>query len=381
MNSCTLCISMEHIISIILFALAAISLLFASHFFVYWSLGHFFQIVNPGINTALAVVIIIFALSFVLSSLLAHWRENVFTRLYYYASGIWLGFLTNLLVTLIFAWAIVALGDVLRIHLNQGLLGTLAIVSAIVYTVWGVFNARNPRIKEITVKIENLPDAWRSRTAVHVSDIHLGHVHNSRFLGQVVDKINLQKPSIVFITGDLFDGMDGKLDAHIEPLDRIQAEWGTYFITGNHETYFGVAKAESLLAKTKVKILSDESVDVQGMKVVGLNYAEQWENRDLARVIREEIKLRPEDPSILLYHSPDQIEDIKETGINLQLAGHTHRGQMFPFNYITKLIFKGYDYGLHVDGAYSLYTTSGVGTWGPAMRTGNKPEIVVIKFE
>lgn len=372
---------MEHIVTIILLALAAISLLFASHFFVYWSLGHFFQIVNPGINAALAVVIIILAFSFVASSLLAHWRENVFTRMYYYASGVWLGLLANLLVTLISAWVIIALCDVFNIKINQGLLGTLAIIAAVVYTVWGVLNARHPRIKEITVTIDNLPEAWRGKTAVHISDIHLGHVHNSRFLGLVVDKINTQKPSIVFITGDLFDGMDGKLDAHIEPLDRIQAEWGTYFINGNHETYFGVAKATALLAKTKVKILNDESVDVQGMKIVGLNYAERWENRDLARIIREKIQLRPEDPSILLYHSPDQIEEIKETGINLFLAGHTHRGQMFPFNYITKLIFRGYDYGLHVDGAYSLYTTSGVGTWGPPMRTGNKPEIVVIKFQ
>lgn len=372
---------MEHIIPVILFALAAISLLFASHFFVYWSLGHFFKIINPGINTALAVVVIILALSFITSSLLAHWRENLFTRLYYFASGIWLGLLTNLIITLVIAWVVVAVGDMLNLSLNQGVLGTIAIGLALVYTVWGVYNARNPQIKEIVVKIENLPEAWRGKTAVQISDIHLGHVHNSRFLGLVVDKINAQKPAIVFITGDLFDGMDGNLTTHVEPLDRLTAEWGTYFITGNHETYFGVSKAESLLAGTKVKILNDESVDVQGVKIVGLQYAERWENRDLAGIIRDKIQLRPEDPSILLYHSPDQIEEIKETGINLQLAGHTHRGQMFPFNYLTKLIFRGYDYGLHVDGAYSLYTTSGVGTWGPAMRTGNKPEIVVIKFE
>jgi hypothetical protein len=88
-----------------------------------------------------------------------------------------------------------------------------------------------------------------------------------------------------------------------------------------------------------------------------------------------------EEPSILLYHSPFEAGQAKQAGIDLMLSGHTHAGQMFPFNVLTKIIFRGDDYGLHENGDFTIYTSSGLGTWGPTMRTFARPEIVVITFE
>jgi predicted MPP superfamily phosphohydrolase len=371
---------MHHIIPIILFVLSALFILFASHLFVFWSLTQFFKIVNPEVSTILAIIIILLALSFIVASLLAHWRENMFTRAFYFASGIWLGMLTNLVITMFVGWILFGISEFTGLRVNPGIIGALAVAAAIVISAWGIYNAYNPQIKEISVKIKNLPAGWQGKTAVQISDTHLGHVFGQKFLKKIVGQINGFNPEIVFITGDLFDGMDGQLDFHVQPLDELTAPQGVFFINGNHEIYFGIEKAKNILAKTKVRILSDESVDVGGLNIIGLNYAESWDNRDLVKVLVEKVGFIADKPSILLYHSPDQIDEFKEAGINLQLSGHTHRGQLFPFNYITKLIFRGLDYGLHEDGDYTLYTTSGVGSWGPTMRTGNRPEIVVIKF-
>ncbi|MDD2758164.1 MAG: metallophosphoesterase [Patescibacteria group bacterium] len=369
---------MTHVLTVILFGLAMLAVLFASHFFVYYSLGHFFKVVSPNVSTALAISIALLATSFILASLLAHWRENIATRAFYFISGVWLGLLVNLLVAFLLSWAVFGAGKLFGFAANLSIIGVVAIILASLYAIWGVWNAFHPEIKRIEVKINNLPVTWQGKTVVQISDIHLGHVFGQKFLQKIVDQINEVKPEAVFITGDLFDGMDGRLDMHVQPLDALAAPAGVYFVTGNHETYFGVDKAKEILSKTKARILSDEVVDINGLQVVGLNYADRLEQRDLVGVIRSIPNYNAGLPAVLLYHSPIQIKKIKEAGIDLQLAGHTHRGQMFPFGWVTKMIFGGHDYGLYQEDDYSLYTTSGVGTWGPTLRTGNRPEIVVV---
>ncbi len=378
----TIIANMAHVFSFILLLAALVAVLFASHFFLYYSLVHFFKIVNPGINTALAVILILLAVSFIVSSLLAHWRENIITRTFYFASGIWLGLLINLLIALFFAWVIWGAVRLSHISLDPAIIAAVAVLFAIGYSIWGIYNAYNPVVTEIKVKIDNLPTYWQGKKVVQISDIHLGHIFDKKYLKQIVDQVNSLEPEAVFITGDLFDGMDGRLDTHVEPIDNINASSGSYFVTGNHEIYYGIERATEILSKTKVKILSDEAVEVEGLRIVGLSYADRFASRDLTKIILNKIGNEPQMPTILLYHSPDQIDEIKSLGIvDLHLVGHTHAGQLFPFNYITKMIYMGYDYGLHQDGKYSLYTTSGVGSWGPTMRTGNKAEIVLITFE
>lgn len=372
---------MSYIFSIVLLILAAISIVFASHFFVYYSLGHFFKIVNPNVNMAMAIAISVLAVSFIIASVLAHWKENIFTRALYFTSGLWLGLLVNLIIALLLGWVISALLHTVGFQPNLAVIGLLSLTAALIFTSWGVWCAFNPVIRHVNVPIRNLPEYWRNKSVVQISDVHLGHVFNQNFLSKIVDKINIEKPEAVFITGDLFDGMDGRLDIHVRPLDNITAPLGMFFITGNHETYFGVDRAKQILAQTKVHVLSDETVDLEGLQIIGLNYSDRFENRDLVKIINEQKDIILNRPAVLLYHSPVQVDKIKEAGIDLLLAGHTHGGQMFPFAYITRLIFRGYDYGLSTEGDFSIYTTSGVGTWGPTIRTGNRPEIVVLHLQ
>lgn len=185
-----------------------------------------------------------------------------------------------------------------------------------------------------------------------------------------------QKADFVFITGDLFDGTGDDLYRFIEPLTRLKVP--IYYITGNHETYLGVEKAVAAIEKTKIKLLRDEIVDLGGIQLIGIDYPQRGWKKDIAPVLE---KIDRTKPSILLYHEPAQIETAKRFDVSLQLAGHTHNGQMWPMKIFTFLIYKGFDHGLHQMGDFSLYTTSGAGTWGPPMRIGSTPEIVIITVQ
>jgi len=365
----------------VLLLVAGLTIVFFSHYFLYYSLVRFFQINNSKTKTVLVIVFLILPLSFIVSSIINRWIENSFTSIFYFASGLWLGLAVNLLTAFGLAWILVVILKLLSWRTNLRIMGAMAIVLAFLYAGYGIWNAYHPRIKNITVKIKNLPDNWRGKKAVQLSDIHLGRVLEEKFLQGIVTQVNSINPDIIFITGDLFDGMDGRLDTLIEPINALRAPLGIYFITGNHETYLGVERTYEALEKTNVRILDDEMTTIKGLQIIGVSYPERSISKDVAAAIKKNPDFNPQLASILLYHDPVQIKQIKETGINLQLSGHTHQGQLFPFMFISKLIYKKYYNGLHQEGDYSIYTSSGVGVWGPTMRTGNQPEINVITLE
>ncbi|MGB5107181.1 MAG: metallophosphoesterase, partial [Candidatus Zixiibacteriota bacterium] len=182
----------------------------------------------------------------------------------------------------------------------------------------------------------------------------------------------------VFITGDLFDGAGTDLNHLVEPLNQIQAARGVFFITGNHETYAGLEHSFNALANIKLRILRDELVDLDGIQLIGLDFPLRPEKRVLDSIFAQVDRTKP---VFLLYHIPAFVDTMKSLGVNLQFAGHTHRGQMWPFDYITRRVYDDLDYGLHTDGSYNLYTSCGAGTWGPPLRLGNRPEVVAFTLE
>ena len=366
-------------VQMILFLLVVVVVLFGVHYLVYVTAIRIFSITDIAHQRILLAVIAFLAVSFILASLLARWYEDSLTRAFYFASGFWLGLLANLLMALLAALLIAKLGQAAGFHINTTYLGAVLCVLALGVSLYGVWNAYHPVVKTITVNIPNLPAQWENKRIVQISDAHLGFVHRESFISNIIEKVNSAQPDMVVITGDLFDGININLDSLVSPLKNIEAPKGIFFVTGNHETYLGVEDAFAALKKTGVvNILDDAVADVDGLKVVGIGYPKQGERKDIAAVLDSLQKEFQGYPTILLHHTPGYIEDVKNSGVNLQLSGHTHRGQLFPFEYIARLVYKKYEYGLHTQGAYTLYTTSGAGTWGPPMRTGNVPEITVI---
>lgn len=351
------------------------------HFFVYVSLAKISPSFVAEHRSSLLSALVFLSLSFVVAMALIHWKENIFTRAFYFFSGEWLGFLTNLVLAFVVMWIVVGVAKIFSVDISVASLGIFLLVIAFFVSVYGIVNAFHPRLREVSVRIPNLPEEWRGKRIIQLSDVHLGSIYREDFLRSVVARVNAVRPEVVVITGDLFDGMDGFLDTLVAPLDDIESRYGVFFVTGNHETYLGVDEVFASLQRTKVSIIDNAVVDVAGLKIIGMSYPPRGADEDVAGRLA---LLRPDfvgQPNILLHHAPTHIDEFRAAGINLQLSGHTHKGQQYPFGLITWWLYKGFDYGLREIGDYSIYTTNGVGTWGPAMRVGNIPEIVVITLQ
>ena len=358
-----------------------LAFVFAGHYFIYYSLIKFFEIASIKTKTILGLALLFLPFSFFLFSFLTRLKENFLARVFYFLSSLWIGIALTLVTAFMVIWVLVLLSKTLGWQINLMILGVSAILFSFAYSAYGVYNAYSPVVKEISVKIKNLPPQWRGKKAIQLSDVHLGHVLRSGFMQKVVDETNAQKPDIIFITGDLFDGMDGALEELVKPVNNISAPWGIYYVTGNHETYLGLDDVFTALKTTKIKVLNDEMANVDGLQIIGIAYPERGFSKDISSVIKNLKDFNSQKPSILLWHDPTKIEQAKQAGVSLQLSGHTHKGQIFPVQFASRLIYGKYYNGFYSEGDYSIYTTSGVGVWGPTMRTGNRPEIVVIKFE
>jgi hypothetical protein len=366
---------------IFIFALTAVGILAISHVFLYVSFLKFFTIESVNFQHFIASALVFFPLGLIGIQILAHYYDTAFSRGLFYFFSLWFGVLTALVIFFLFAWILVGIGSVFHISISGFWVGVLVTIFTINYCASGIWNAYHPVIKNITVTVKNLPAEWKGKQVVQISDVHLGFIWGEKFFEKLIADVNALKPEAVFITGDLFDGTGDKFDYVASDLKKLNAPSGTYFVTGNHETYFGTEKSYELLKNSGVTVLKDEMKKVGGLQIVGVSYGERMANKNVAEVIGNISGYVPSGASILLYHEPSQIQEIKATGIKLQLSGHTHAGQIFPYRFITSLVYPGVDYGLHTFGDYTIYTTSGAGTWGPAMRVKTNSEIVVITLE
>lgn len=378
-------------------------ILFVCHKIVYEFFIRVFGIEKRRIKIILFLILLYLSLSFIISSLLVRWRGNLLTRFLYFCSGLWLGIIINLFLAVVSAFAITVLARLFSKKANLKFLSIIAIIFVVSYSAFGVWNVFHPQIKNIKVKIKDLPEWWKGKKIVQISDVHLGTVLGEVFLKTVVSQINILKPDIVVITGDLIDGSVENAPPYLNLLENIKADQAVYYVTGNHEIYFGGEKFLSIIKKINIKTLNDEIADLKGLQIIGIGYPKLIETKNIKSIILNHKDFDRQKPTILLFHSPTSINhiqdgseerhesiywkpnidfnDVKELGIDLQLSGHSHGGQIFPFNLITKIIYNGYDYGLKTEGDFSIYTTSGVGVWGPTMRTGSRSEIVAITLE
>jgi uncharacterized protein len=252
--------------------------------------------------------------------------------------------------------------------------------AAILAGIYGTANAARPRVKRISVKLPGLPETWRGRTAAMVSDLHLGHVRNFGFARKVVKLLSQLQPSVVFMAGDLYDGVAADLPGLARPFSELRVPFGSFFVAGNHEEFTDASKYLKAVASAGVRVLNNEAVTIDGLQIVGVDYHASV-NSDYFMSILQSAGLDPTRASILLSHAPHLLEIPERSGISLQLSGHTHHGQLIPSKWIVDRVYGRYAYGLQRFKKMMIYTSCGVGTWGPPMRVGTDPEIVIIQFD
>lgn len=266
-----------------------------------------------------------------------------------------------------------------RLFVSRIVGGTAAAVAVgtVGYGTYGVL--RGPQVKRVTVPLAKLPRAAHGFRIAVVSDVHLGPILGRGFTQRVVDTINGTQPDLVAIVGDLVDGSVEDLGPAAAPLAQLRARHGTYFVTGNHEYFSGAGQWVDHVRELGLRPLENARTELPGFDLAGVDdVAGEREGRgpDFAKALGDRDRSRA---SVLLAHQPVVIHDAVRHGVDLQLSGHTHGGQLWPGNFIADLANPTLA-GLERYGDTQLYVTRGAGAWGPPVRVGAPSDITVVEL-
>ncbi|MEL6181533.1 MAG: metallophosphoesterase, partial [Myxococcota bacterium] len=267
--------------------------------------------------------------------------------------------------------------------LNVGLLGAAAALKA-----HGVYEARRlPQVREVEVEVQGLHSGLDGFRIVQLSDIHIGPTIKRPFLERVVEVVNGLDADLVAITGDLVDGHVEHLRDHVAPIRDIRARYGTFFSTGNHEYYWDALAWVDAIEALGIAVLNNAHTLVHhggATLLVGgvTDYKAEQLVPEHASDPHKAIAGAPAsvDFKLLLAHQPPSVTKAEEAGFDLQLSGHTHGGQFYPWHIVVGLAHP-FVAGLHTFGAMQIYVSRGTGYWGPPMRIGAPSEITVLRLK
>ena len=377
----------------IIFFSIVLSIYFFANYYVYY---HGLKALPEGslIKKAYVWVFWIIASTYFVGRIIERIHLSYFSDALVWIGSFWLG-------ALLYFFLIVLLIDVIRLinhflpffpelitanyqHVKTIILGvSVLVVSAVL--IAGFINARNPVIKEVEISIPKRANSINEINAVLISDIHLGTIIGSRYLDRVLSKVSGLKPDIIFITGDILDeDLEPVIRQNLgEKLKKLSAPMGVYAIMGNHEHIGGADPAYDYLKTHGMTVLRDTAIQVNNsFYLIGRddNEAERFGSKP--RIPLEEIMTKIDNndlPIILLDHQPLYLQKAADLGVDLQLSGHTHKGQLWPITYIVNAIYRvGYGYD-KIDNM-QVFVSSGIGTWGPPIRVGSRSEIVKISI-
>ena len=333
--------------------------------------------------------------------MLSHLFQNNLLRFFYLLSALWYGLAIFLLLMSILVWLSKGLLAVLPLSVSPKIPFAIAAAlysGTVLYAGFCFINTLTIQITEKTIPINNLPVHWHGKTIAHLSDLHLGPLWNEAFLKKIIKSTNQLDPEIIVITGDLFDGSSSDVMKYKDLLKQFRSKKGIFFVSGNHEVYAGGKQVVEVVKKSGITIIDNSIIDLDGLQLIGIGYPSFAADSPPFN-IKSSPAYDPKKPSILLFHTPTDIKEVlgksgashakaylspstnfktaADLGISLQLSGHSHAGQFFPFTWLTKRIYSNYHYGLHRVGDFHIYISSGTGTWGPPLRSTYPSEIAI----
>lgn len=376
------------------------ALFFIIFFTVYTTLNYYvfirgwqFLASYPTLKIPYTFLFIIIAYGYVLAKMLYRFLPPSMYDIIIGVGAIWFAFLAYFIISLL-------LIDIMRL-LNSWLnffptlinnnyetvknitgLSVILIVSLIVFL--GNLNKRDIKIKELEIDLPKGNSKISELNVVMASDIHLSPIDGEKLLSRIVEKMNSLNPDIILLAGDIVDDKAVILNQRNigESFKRLKPRYGVYSINGNHEFINEVESSVKYAEQFGIKFLRDsyELID-SSFYVIGREDSSMIQFTGKQRKSLNEIvkNLDQEYPRILLDHTPFKLEQAEQNGIDLQLSGHTHHGQIWPANIVTSMIYE-ISWGYLKKGKTHYYVSSGAGTWGPPVRTGSSSEIVNIKI-
>lgn len=335
-------------------------------------------------------IFIILASTFVLGKILEARHSSVLSDILNIIGGFWMAFI-------LYGFLFLLLSDI--IFLTLRITGIVNSGNAMAFRKWsyiatillsfimiagGFVNALIPHVKTYNIKINKPAGGLDSFRIAAVSDIHLGSTIRKRSMKKLSEILVKQKPDLVLLLGDIVDGEIGPVlrDDLLGYFTCPKCKDGLYAITGNHEFIGGAKRTIPYIESKGIRVLKDEVIEIDGgIQLIGRL------DRDSKRFFGKERKNLSElvskadlsKPVILLDHQPFELSETAKNGIDLQLSGHTHNGQMWPLNYITARMYE-LSYGYLKKGNTHFIVSSGYGLWGPRVRSGSRSEVLIINI-
>jgi predicted MPP superfamily phosphohydrolase len=379
---------MRRVVLVTVFASVIVAVLVGGHVYLARRL-----VLDPGLpppaRDAGLVAIALLAATLVLQPIGDRFFPPRLARGVAWTASLWMGAAFFLLVLLAASDALALLLGAF-VHAGPGVmtaarvraLGVLVLAAAA--SAVGVHAAlRGPGLRQIEVRLPRWPRALDGYRVVQVSDLHIGPILDRRFAAEVVARCNALAPDLIAITGDLVDGSIRRIAAEVAPFGDLRARDGVFFVTGNHDHYSGAGAWVARVRELGIRVLENERVTIgEGEAAFDLAGVEDHHAHLVSPGRREDLPraLAGRDPAravVLLAHDPATFSEAARLRVDLQLSGHTHGGQVWPFGYLVRLATR-YVAGLHRRNGSQLYVSRGTGFWGPTMRLWAPAEITEI---
>ncbi len=341
------------------------------HAYVFWRLASVAWVSAHLSNRTLAIIALALWLSYPLARIFSAFGPHVVAYPVEWIGSIWMGVLFLLLSALLFVDVVTA-GGWLLAESAPSLRGIAAIVAAVFSLIALVQGLRPPVVREHEVRLAGLPREHDGLVLMAISDLHLGALNGDRWTKRLVDRVNGMRPDVIAVIGDIIDGRNARIEELSAPL-------GVWAVTGNHEFYSGLERSVRALESFGLTVLQDRWEEAApGVIVAGvddLTARQQFGERD--GHFRKALAGAPPGAIILLSHSSWEAESAAKAGAGLMLSGHTHAGQIWPFNYLVQLRYPLLAGRYEIQGM-TVIVCRGTGTWGPPMRLWLPSEILRI---
>ena len=323
--------------------------------------------------------------SIVVNPIVDRWHGPKAARPFAWVAYVWMGAAFYLLLALWISDVVLLVGGLDSLAVQRARAITVAGFTGCVVLLGMVHALRPAAIKRVALSLPGWPSALDGYRVLQISDIHIGSLLQRRYAERLVAQCNAQQPDLLAITGDLVDGSAARLREQTEPFAQLRARDGVYFITGNHEYFSGDSAWVRRVGELGIRVLRNERVaiarDGASFELAGVDdygsrhrFPGSTSGFDLDTTLAG---WQPSTPLILLSHDPRAFDQARARGVHLQLSGHTHDGQMWPFRYLVRLQTR-YLAGSYRDGGSTLYVSRGTGFWGPPMRLGAPAEITKV---
>ncbi|HET9135234.1 MAG TPA: metallophosphoesterase [Candidatus Kapabacteria bacterium] len=341
----------------------------------------------PAIRPLYTIAFISVAASYLIAKMLEQKMNNIVTDILFWIGSFWFGYVLYFLLSIILLDVLRLTNNIfsiiqfsqsgysdLKLWVTLGVIGgtTLALLL-------GYINANTIKIKRFDLPINKHNPITKQLTVVMASDIHLGTIVGRPHTRRIVEAINSLNPDIILLAGDI---IDSEVESVVRQdlgavLKELKSTYGVYGVTGNHEYFGGIEEAVHYIRAHRVDLLRDDEREIAGVVVIGReDYTIKHHRKSLETMLAGVDKSKP---IIVIDHQPFHLEEAEAAGVDLQVSGHTHRGQLWPLNYITKKVYE-IDWGYLKKGMTHIYVSSGVGTWGPPVKIGNDAEIIEFKL-